>query len=76
LFEKKFFFSQNESRFVGLINLNPFIMKNKSLTAIALLALFTVTIAASAATQFAPDKKADKNEKSIDKRKIKVPTWG
>jgi len=51
-------------------------MKNKSLKAMALLALFTVSIAASAATQFAPEKKADKNEKSIDKRNIKVPTWG
>jgi|GEM_PF-1867970 hypothetical protein len=51
-------------------------MKNKSPTAISLLVLFTVSIAASAATQFAPEKKADKNEKSIDKRKIKVPTWG
>jgi hypothetical protein len=44
-------------------------MKNKSPTAISLLVLFTVSIAASAATQFAPEKKADKNEKILTKEK-------
>lgn len=51
-------------------------MKNKSLKAIALLALFTVSITVSAATQLTPEKKSDKNEKSIEKSKIRRPTWG
>lgn len=52
-------------------------MKNKSLKAIALLALFTVSLTVSAATQLTQDKKEVKNEKSIDKRNIKLlPTRG
>lgn len=52
-------------------------MKKNSLKAIALVSLFTVSLAASAAVQFAPEKKEVKNERKIDKAAFKkIPTHG
>lgn len=51
-------------------------MKKNSLKAIALVSLFTVSLAASAAVQFAPEKKEVKNETKIDKNRIKIPPRG
>lgn len=55
-------------------------MNNKSLKAVALLALFTVSLAATAATQFTPEKKETtkelKYEKLIRKDAIKRPSKG
>lgn len=48
-------------------------MNNKSLKAIALVSLFAVSLAATAATSFAPE---DTNAKKIDKAWIILPTHG
>ena len=48
-------------------------MNNKSLKAIALVSLFAVSLAATAATSFAPE---TPNAKKIDKSWIKLPSRG
>jgi len=48
-------------------------MNNKSLKAIALVSLFAVSLAATAATSFAPE---TTNAKKIDKRDIIIPSRG
>ncbi len=48
-------------------------MNNKSLKAIALVSLFAVSLAATAATSFAPQ---DTDGKTIDKAWIKIPSRG
>ncbi|SCY02799.1 hypothetical protein SAMN05192588_0798 [Nonlabens sp. Hel1_33_55] len=48
-------------------------MNNKSLKAIALVSLFAVSLAATAATSFAPE---TTNAKKIDKRWIIIPSRG
>jgi hypothetical protein len=48
-------------------------MNNKSLKAIALVSLFTVSLVATAVTSFTPE---ITNAKKIDKRDIKIPSHG
>ena len=48
-------------------------MKNNSIKAIALVSLFAVSLAATAATSFAPE---DTNGKKIDKAWIILPSRG